>query len=849
MLVGRCWEAGGAPAYWPWVQSLRALVRETKPEALRAQLGVGAEDVAQLLPELRELFPDLPEPPVVESEGARFRLFEAVSELLKNGARAHPLVLALDDLHAADEPSLLLLEFVARSVGNARLLVMCAFRNVDPTLRDPLVATLGQLVREPNTRHIELTGLSEPDVAGYFELATAIEPPPGLTEAIHAQTDGNPLFVSELVRLLDAEGRIADTGAHLDIPPGVRAVISRRVGRLSEPCRSLLAVAAVLGREFDLQVLARLRRLPPDELLGVLDEAMVERVVTVTPGSPGRLRFGHALIRDTLFDDLTAARRVQLHRDAGDSLEAVHAANLAPHLAELAHHYYAAVPAVGTGRAIEYARRAADQAVSQLAYEEAVRLYDMALTLVEERTVLCELLLARGEALARAGDTPASKQSLREAAALADELGLPEQLARAALGYGSRFIWDVSRDDDYQLQLLERALAALGSDDSPSRVRLLGRLAAGPLRDVSFPPERRRSLSEEALGMARRIGEPGTLAYALAAHIAANHSPTFTSTQVALATELIDVAREASDMERAMEGHEHRAHALIELGELREAMPDYAAMATIAQQLRQPSHDWIVGVYRALVALLEGELAEAEKLIATARTLGERAQSWGAAVSHGLQLCLLRRDQGRLREVEQVVRRSVSEYPTYPIWRCLLAQMTAELGYASESRDVLGALASDGFGQLSFDEEWLVSVALLAEASKRLGDATHASILYELLLPYADRVAITVPEIAIGAVARYLGLLAATGEHWDQAERHFENALAMNERIGARSWLARTQADYADLLVARARPGDSERARDLRNSAASTARALGMVLESAPTTGARAPSRRSRNSL
>ena len=338
--------------------------------------------------------------------------------------------------------------------------------------------------------------------------------------------------------------------------------------------------------------------------------------------------------------------------------------------------------------------------------------------------------------------------------------------------------------------------------------------------------------------MARRIGDPGTLAYALAAHIAANHSPTFTSTQVALATELIDVATRGIDMERAMEGHEHRAHALDRAWRgtgsdarlCRDGDDRAAASPTFAT-----TGSW------AFIGLSSrcsrAELAEAEKLIATARTLGERAQSWGAAVSHGLQLCLLRREQGRLRggrAGRPPVRLGIPDVPNL----ALLARAD-DCGARIRVRIARRARCScirRLRTSCSFDEEWLVSMALLAEASKRLGDATHASILYELLLPYADRVAITFRRLRSVPVARYLGLLAATGEHWDQAERHFENALAMNERIGARSWLARTQADYADLLVARARPGDSERARDLRNSAGSTARALGMVLESAPTT-------------
>jgi DNA-binding SARP family transcriptional activator len=828
VIVGRCWEAGGAPAYWPWVQSLRAHIRETDAETLRSQLGAGAADLAQLFPELRELIPELGDPPPLESEGARFRLFEATSKLLRSAAEVRPLVLMLDDLHAADEPTLLLLQFVAREIADSRVLAVCAFRDVDPTMREPLVSTLAALVREPHTTQIALTGLSDIDVAEYIELSTGVQPTPRLVEAIHAETEGSPLFVAETVRLLDAEGQIADSDAQMRIPPGIRAVIDQRVGRLPERCRSLLVPAAVMGREFELEALTRLSGLAPGELLDELDVAMSERILGDLPGSPGRLRFGHALIRDTLYDELTPARRMQLHREVADALAEAHSEDLGPHLSELAHHYLAAAPAGAADHAVEYARRAGDRAASQLAHEEAARLYQMALSLVEESTERCDLLLALGDVQARAGDSHASKQANREAAELAEKHGLSEHLARAALGYGGRFIWHVSRDDAFAVQLHERAIDALGDANSPLRVRLLARFAAGPLRDASFSPARRHELSEEALEAARRLDDPATLVYALSAFIAAHHSPDFTPRQVPLATELIGAATEAGEPERWMDGHEYRFTALIELGDMQGAKADLAMMANLAEELRQPSHDWFVAVYRAALVLLEGELAAAEELISAARRMGERAQSWSAAVGYGLQLYLLRREQGRIEKVEDLVRRSAEEYLTYPIWRCALAQMAAQTGRIAEAREALNQLGKDEFADLPFDEEWLVCMSLLAETSAALGDTGHASILYRRLLPYGDRVAFSYAQISLGSISRYLGILAAVAQRWEEAERHFEAALEMNRRIGARSWLAHTQADYARMLSARAEGDDAERAIELARRALEGYRNLGM---------------------
>jgi DNA-binding SARP family transcriptional activator len=831
VLVGRCWEAGGAPAYWPWVQSLRAYMDESEPETLREQLGAGAPVLAQLFPELQERYRDLEAPPSGESEDARFRLFDATAALLRRAARAQPLVVVLDDLHAADEPSLLLLRFLARELGQSRILVVGAYRDVDPSLRDPLIETVGELGRERVTRRIALVGLGESEVGEYIALAGGVEPEPGAVARIHGQTEGNPLFVGELVRLLSAEGRLEDgAGVGLRIPPGVRDVIGSRVRRLSSGCQDLLVLASVLGREFALDVLGDMQEVEPAGLFDVLDEAMTERLVSDIPDAAGRLRFAHALIRDTLYDGLSTSRRLTLHRQAGESLERVHAGDSEPHLAEIAHHYSLAAPLGTRAQAVAYARRAGERAAALVAYEEAARLYELAVGLTDDDAERCELLLALGDVLARSGNTPASKQRFRQAGELAESAGSAELLARASLGYGGRFRWDVSRDDDYTLRFLETALAALGHEDSTVRVRVLARLAGGPLRDASFPSDRKKALSREALSIARRIGDPATLAYALSCFNAAHHSPEQTPEQVKLAGELLGRAREATDLELVMDGHEHRAAALLELGDVPGARADVDAMASLARELRQPAHDWFVAQYEAHLALLEGRLADAEELISEARHVGERALSWSAAVSYGLQLYVLRWLQGRLDEIEGLVRDSVGRFPTYFIWRCIGAHMAATLGHEAESRAVLDTLAEGEFSAVPFDEEWLVSMAFLAETAVALHDAPAASLLHGLLDVYPDRVATSTPEVSIGAVSHYLGRLATTLERWEDAERHFDVALELNERIRALPWLARTQSDYAEMLVRRGAPHERRRADDLRRSSHELADELGMVL-------------------
>jgi DNA-binding SARP family transcriptional activator len=837
VLVGRCWEAGGAPPYWPWVQVLRAHMRACDPELLRSQLGRGAPDIAQLLPELNELYGGLAAPPSGDPEGARFRLFEAATSFLRAAALPRPLVLVLDDLHAADTPSLLLLRFLADSLPDARLLVIGAYRDVDPSLRDPLAETVTELRRKPVTRSLQLVGLPEADVASFVSLATGLPPATRLVSALHRATDGNPLFVGEVVRLLTSEEApesITDDDSWRPmLPEGVKAVIGRRLRHLSDNCRLVLILASVLGREFDLAALEGVSEVSGEQLLDVLDEGARERVVTDVPDQPGRMRFAHVLIRDTLYDELTPGRRIQLHRRVGDALEELYADNLEPHLAELAHHFYESARPAVADKALAYGRRAAERSLSMLAYEEAARLYLVSLRILDRRdspdeALRCELLLALGDAYARAGDTAMSKQTYREAARLAEALHLPDQLGRAALGYGGRLSWGASRDDEHLAALLELALATLGDEESSLRVRLLARLAGGPLRDSTADPERRTSLGADALEMARRIDEPSTLADALSGYINSHVSPDFAPQQFALATELVDVAAEAGDLERAVEGYQYRVESSIDLGNVKSVHADLDAMTKLAEELRQPAQKWLADLLRTHIALLEGRFAEAEQLIAETRSLGERVQAWDATMYYRLQLYVLRRELGRIAELDDLVRRAVTDYPTYPVWRCVLTSMLAELGSTTEARAEFEALAVDGFSALPFDEEWEVSVCLLAEAAARLGESDHAAALHEFLLPYSDRIAVSYPEVSLGPVSRFLGILAFAMARWDDAERHFRQALHLGSRIGARPSLAHTRAEYARMLLARGRPGDFARAGDLLDDALAGYRELGM---------------------
>ena len=258
VLWGRCYEEQGAPPYWPWVQAIRSYVRDVDPDQLRSEMGAGAADIGQVVSDVRDRLPGLEAPPELEPEQARFRLFDSITAFLKNAGRRQPLVLVLDDLHWADHPSLLLLEFVARELSNARLLIIGTYRDVELSRQHPLSRSLGELTRERLFQRVLLRGLDQEDVGRFIGLASGITPPTGMVEAVHRQTEGNPLFVTEVVRLLVQEGELTQEKAgqrdswSVRIPEGVREVIGRRLDRLSERCNETLTVASVVGREFTL---------------------------------------------------------------------------------------------------------------------------------------------------------------------------------------------------------------------------------------------------------------------------------------------------------------------------------------------------------------------------------------------------------------------------------------------------------------------------------------------------------------------------------------------------------------------------------------------------------------------
>jgi DNA-binding CsgD family transcriptional regulator len=840
VLWGRCWEGEGAPAFWPWVQLVRAYVDGSDPAVLRRDMGAGAAEIAQLVPALRERLPDLPTPPPTEPEAARFRLFDSLAGFLRAAAAWRPLLLVLDDLHWADAPSLALLRFLGRELEDAGPLVLGIYRHGEVEPEHPLLATLADLTRGRRHRRLLLGGLDQQEVASFVAAVAGVQPPRELAAALHRETDGNPFFVTEVVRLLAGQGRLdhTKTGSPVQadgLPEGVKAVVAQRLGRLSNDCRRLLEVAAVLGRDFGLRVLQPASGLDPGRLLEVLEEAEAARVVAEAPGALGRWRFAHALVREVLYEGLPAARRVRLHGWVGEALEAAYAADPGPHLAELAHHFVAAAPSGEqmVARAVQVATLAGRRALDLLAWEEAGGLFERALAALElaerpDQRERCELLLALGEARMAASDVPAARAAYQLAGELARRIGSAEALARAGLGLGLEFTTGIV--DPVEVGMLEDALVALGGADSPLRALVLARLAKALL--FTSQTRRRLALSEQAVELARRLGDPATLAAVLYdRHLVIwGTEQELAAEGLAVATEVVEVAERLGDRPMALRGRGLRRTDLLELGDLAGFDADLAAAEQTARELRQLHYDWQLPLARATRALLAGRFAEAEEQAAQGLAIGRRAGDQGVEIFYAGVVATLRFMQGRFGETVELFQDLSARFPAFPVLRTALAAALAEAGRPVEAQAEVERLAAGGLAPVPQNPAWSLSLALLALACYHLGDAELAAKLYGLLEPYADRNIATgrFGGLCLGPAAYFLGLLDLTLGRPEQAVGRFQHAAALAGRMQARPIIAMSREGQARALLALDRPGDLQQATALLEEVATTAAKLGM---------------------
>ncbi len=827
VLWGRAWEGGGAPAYWPWLRIVRRLVTERDVAAVVDALGPEATGrLNQLLPGLVANGASGPaDPDPGESDAARFQVFDAVTTLLRSAAADGPLVLILDDLHCVDHPSLLLLGFLAMHLRESPILVIGTYRETEARLDVQLAATLGDIIR--HGQRLPLRGLHERDVAEVIERIAGWRPPAGVVRAIHRATEGNPFFVDEVVRLLSAEGRLDSEQqvAGLRLPDGVREAIRHRLEPLPDRARILLLTAAVIGREFRLDTLQRVCDLEAAELDSALSEAVDVGVIAELPSAIGLYGFSHGLIREALYDDLGPQRRGILHRAVALALEELYAADPEPHIAELAHHFFVAATAGELAKAIDYSVRAGRRAMSLVAYEAASDHFERALQaygLQEhgDSGRRCDLLLALATAQSRAGDARQARENFLRAAGLARRIRAPELLARAAIGYGAGMGgFEFGLVDDTLVGLLAQSREALEPDDSPLLARVLGRTATELY--YSDRAEEREELSEQAVAMARRLGDRATIASTLSARLLTLWGPENCAQRLQIASDVVALGEEARDRELVLRGHVWRILGLMELGDWVSVDIELAIHARLAHDLRDPLHLWYVPLFEANRAMLDGRLLDAERLAGQAFATGRDVQPQNAAQLYAVQLLVLRAEQGRLDEVCQSLEEFARRYPATPVWRAAAAYAQSQIGREDEARRAFESLCAGGLAGVPRDAEWLSTVALLICTGARLRDARRSEALGAMLAPYADLAVITGRgSTCLGPVSLFIATAAITAGHVDDAIAAFEAALEAVSRWGAVPQVAALRMGLSDALTRAGR--DQQRARLLKSQGLQT---------------------------
>lgn len=827
VLTGRASDTEGMPPYLPFIEALRPYVRACPPERLRAQLGRGAAEVALLLPELPAILLDLPPSPAISPEQARYRLFESVVDFIVAIAGEPPgLLLLLDDLHWADTPTLLLLQHLARRLSDVPVLVVATHRAAMRDQTRPLVATLTELGRVAAVERIDLPPLDVEAVTTLTELLAGVPPTPSIAESLTQRTAGNPLFVREMVRHLVREGHDI-TGSAVDnwmVPETIRLAIARQLGTLSRSANQLLHAAAVLGEGFDFELLAAVSQQDEAMLLDALDETLEAGILHEDGGG---YAFGHALQRLTVYESVNVPRRQRLHLQAARALETVFERALETRLTELAAHYRLAGALAEPESVIDACRRAGEAAAATFAWEEAVAHVEVALERLHpsKRADRFELLLILGDARMKAGDRPRARATFKEAATIARRLGKPERLARVALGLGGANV-EYAVVDNELIELFQEALALLPTEDSALRARLLARLTL----ELRIQEMRTGStaLGDAAVGMAQRLGDRSGLARALYARSAVRrmqHDLDGAHTDARMA---VTIAESIDDQGLALYARMSFLLERLQRGDFRSVEEEVATFTRLAEELRLPYYLWQAAVYRAMLALLHGQFDECESLIRQAHGFALRTGSEPAVHGYLWQLAALRREQGRLTEVESNLRDVAGRPSSRVPWRHLLLLVERELGAGDEVRSTFEQLA-DAFAQSDFRAD--SSVVLLVEVCANFGDREHAGWLYERLLPFAGEVTPTHPAsgVCLGSVSRYLGILATTLGRWDAASGHFEQAIAMHERMGARPLLGHTHRDYATMLLARRRRGDPHTAQTLLARALEIYTELGMT--------------------
>jgi DNA-binding SARP family transcriptional activator/ABC-type transporter Mla MlaB component len=792
VLWGRCTEDASTPF-----------------EALAGALSPLVGTVAATTP-LWQLFGVRDEPAIrSDPDVERQRMFQLIAELLERAASDAPVLLVLDDLQWVDRSTLALLAHFMRAAPPVCVLVLATVRTSEASSADSFVKTVDELIREGQAAQLIIEGLDAGEVDSLVTSLVPLPSPERFGAELQERTGGNPFFVTALLHQIDDIGE-ADFERldQLDLPVTVRGVIDRRVAPLDSVAREVLDVAAIIGVEFDCDLVSDVIGLSAAELATALEE--------INGAGIAHLRderdyvFAHALYRDALYRGLGSARRSQLHFEVGMALERSRDDRHRDRPAQLAHHFAASDSIESMDKATRYATRAGEQALAALAYEDACSYFDTALELVDrsgddiDSAERADIQFGRARALFAAGDRAGATAAFEQVATIYRQLGDPDRLAGLALAISGtlmRHLWtEYGTVSEWLIELVRDALAARDHGEHPGRVRLLARLAEEMY--FSTDADARTAIAEEALDMARRLGDDGALADALSGRLRALWHPSNVEDRLQMADELRVLAAVTGDDDLVMAGAAWHLVSRLELG-LSEGYDDeLGRYATMTEGCQSPQHRiWALALLGGR-ALMRGDFDETERVITEGMNVAPEFFGYAVQGFAG-QLCTLRIEQGRAAEVLGSGREFVAQYPHVPAWRAGLSVILAELGLHDEAREQLAVLSADGLAALRRDQEWLFLLGAMAETCSLIEAPAVAADCYELLAPYAERCIVLGDGYVLWCSAeKSLGILAHTAGRPLDACRHLERALSVHRSLGALPLVARTEFELARAFAA-----------------------------------------------
>jgi hypothetical protein len=741
---GRCWEAGGAPAYWPWIQVFRGL-------------GV-AED-----PFTRQARDDAEGNPAQ----ARFGAFDrAVLRLREQAARA-PLAVILDDLHAADVPSLLLLLLLAREVRRAPILVIGAYRDGAADVGDELGPLLGKIARESET--LALARLGRDDIAAWLDEAL---PGTGHTDAtaVYQLTEGHPLFVTEVLRL----GRAGLARPRL--LDGLRSVLDEHIARLPSATHALLEVAAVLGREFRTEDVAATAGRALDEVDQHLRAARAARIIAPDTDAD-RMRFSHVLLRDRLYDDLTPSRRAALHWAAGTS-----GLGRGDDPATAVHHLLAGHSAGDPIRAAEVALAAANAALDRFAFEASMQLCRRAIDLPALRATPsrlgCELRLTLAQALMRAGEAGLGRKVCTEASELARQIDAGDLFASAALIYGSTLF--AGFGDSQLVALLREALTRVGPGDTPMRAKVMARLAAALNPPHAAVVPEIMALARDATALARSLADPATLLHVLQSVVSALVYLADEDERFALQAEIVRLARALDLRVAVIDSTGWYIGALLGRGQAAQAEHELQIYRQVLADFPQPHFQWRLPLAEALLHAFRGDFDSADRLSEAAHTLATRGGSGPGLRAWAVQRVSFAQMRGQPGLIAKDAAEVLSLFASIQAHIPSAAWILTAIGRPEQAaRQLHGTDIATGY---------FPALIIAADAAVMLGDRTLATALYPRLAASAGSHQMfwgPAGAAAFGPTERILGEMAHLLGRSEDAARHHEQAIGFCQRIGA----------------------------------------------------------------